>query len=140
MPLPRDRYPDITYKPDWRIIVLQKQVADARRVACEQYTRANKLERERDKLKEQLKTATWQWEEWKTASIELKRERDQEIDTCDKLYSRWAKAERENAELVKALKYYKSAGRIDIVEPADDCLCDYCMATRRIQAALVKVE
>ena len=48
--------------------------------------------------------------------------------------------EREKNELAKALKYYKSAGRIDIVEPADDCLCDYCMATRRIRAALNKVD
>ena len=46
----------------------------------------------------------------------------------------------ERDELVKALKYYKSAGRIDINEPADDCLCDLCMATRRIQSALAKVE
>ena len=112
IPLPSDGEYPYTSRPDWRVAILQSQVDEARRVACEQYTRALKAERERDNAS----------------------------DSYCRMYRTWAKAEREKQELVKALKYYKSAGRIDIVEPADDCLCDYCMATRRIQAALAKVE
>ena len=76
MPLPRDGEYPYKSKPDWRLAILQSQVDEARRVACEQYTRA----------------------------IRMKRERDEANDAYREFYSRWAKAEREKLLLLEALK------------------------------------
>ena len=61
MPLPRDG-------EDWRLMLVTNQRDEARRVACEQYTRANRLERERDK--------------WRSEAQEYYKEYDEVHDEC----------------------------------------------------------
>ena len=74
MPLPRDRYPDLLTS-ETLLKLDRHRIDEARRVACEQYTRANRLERERDIAR----------------------------DALNEYYSMWAKAEREKRELVEVI-------------------------------------
>ena len=76
MPLPRDRYPALLQPEQHLDNMLLAERTEARRVACEQYTRANRLERERNK-------ATDQTEAW---------------------IKRYYRLEEEKRELVEALK------------------------------------
>ena len=75
MPLPRDRYPDLLTS-ETLLKLDRHRIDEARRVACEQYTRANRLERERDIAR----------------------------DALNEYYSMWAKAEREKREIEKQLE------------------------------------
>ena len=87
-----------------RVGVISDQRDEARRVACEQYTRANKLERENAKLK--VSRAHWR-ESFERVSIE-RDELSKQLENSDRwrgnISDAWVELKEQNDELVAALK------------------------------------